>query len=90
VSSGTFRAQVRDATFDARDDLYLLLVAVDSEEGIFDSAWACTVERLRERDNRELSEPTPLRCLSKTKNPRPMVWLSLLSEEPRRPNPQRN
>ncbi len=39
MSRGTFRAQVRDATFDARDDLYLLFVAVDSEEGVFDLAW---------------------------------------------------
>lgn len=39
LSSGTFRTQVRDATFQAREDLYLLFVAVDPEEGAFDLAW---------------------------------------------------
>lgn len=39
MSSGIFRAQVRDATFEAREDLYLLFVAVDPEEGVFDLAW---------------------------------------------------
>jgi hypothetical protein len=39
MSRGTFRAQVRDATFAARDDLALLFVAVDLEEGVFDLAW---------------------------------------------------
>lgn len=39
MSQGTFRTQVRDATFSARDDLYLLFVAVDPDEGVFDLAW---------------------------------------------------
>ncbi len=39
LSQGTFRTQVRDATFSARDDLYLLFVAVDPDEGMFDLAW---------------------------------------------------
>lgn len=39
MSRGTFRTQVRDATFAARDDLYLLFVAVDPEEGVFDRSW---------------------------------------------------
>lgn len=39
MSRGTFRTQVRDATFAAREDLYLLFVAVDPEEGVFDLAW---------------------------------------------------
>jgi hypothetical protein len=39
MSKGTFRTQVRDATFAARDDLYLLFVAVDPEEGLFDLVW---------------------------------------------------
>jgi len=39
MSKGTFRTQVRDATFGARNDLYLLFVAVDPDEGTFDLAW---------------------------------------------------
>ena len=36
---GRFRANVRDATFEARDDLVLLFVPVDTAQGTFDSAW---------------------------------------------------
>jgi hypothetical protein len=39
MSRGTFRTQVRNATFGAREDLHLLFVAVDAEEGVFDLAW---------------------------------------------------
>lgn len=39
MTKGTFRTQVRDATFAARDGLYLLFVAVDTTEGVFDLAW---------------------------------------------------
>src|SRR3954451_14345412 len=39
MSRGTFRTQVREATFSARDDLYLLFVAVDPVQGMFDLAW---------------------------------------------------
>ncbi len=39
LSSGTFRAQVRDATFSAREDLFMLFVAVDPADGVFDLAW---------------------------------------------------
>ena len=39
MSRGTFRAQVRDATFAAREDLHMLFVAVNPDEGVFDLAW---------------------------------------------------
>lgn len=39
MSSGVFRAQVREATFEARENLHLLFVAIDPEEGVFDLAW---------------------------------------------------
>jgi hypothetical protein len=39
MSKGTFRAQVGDSTFTARDDLYLLYVLIDPEQGTFDRAW---------------------------------------------------
>lgn len=39
LASGIFRTQVRDATFAEREDLYLLFVAVDPDEGVFDLAW---------------------------------------------------
>src|SRR3954447_17781303 len=34
MSRGMFRTQVRDATFSARDDLFLLFVVNDADEGI--------------------------------------------------------
>jgi hypothetical protein len=39
VVEGDVCTQVRDATFAAREDLYLLFVAVDPDEGVFDLAW---------------------------------------------------
>jgi hypothetical protein len=39
MAKGTFRAQVGDSTFDPRDDLYVLYVVVDPEEGTYDRCW---------------------------------------------------
>jgi hypothetical protein len=39
LAAGRFAHTVRDQTFRERDDLYLLFVAVDAEEGTFGPVW---------------------------------------------------
>ncbi len=49
MSTGTFRAQVSDSTFTPRDDLYLLYVIVDPEQGTFDCVWLVPSKVLHDR-----------------------------------------
>jgi len=39
LAGGKFLHSVRDQTFRERDDLYLLFVAVDAEQGTFEPVW---------------------------------------------------